>query len=49
VAAYVAEVKGGTFPAEEHSFHAPSLRLLQVVPPPPVADDDAAGVVGAPV
>jgi 3-methyl-2-oxobutanoate hydroxymethyltransferase len=49
IEAYVAEVKGGTFPAEEHSFHAPSLRLLQVVPPPPVADDDAAGVVGAPV
>jgi 3-methyl-2-oxobutanoate hydroxymethyltransferase len=49
IEAYVAEVKGGTFPAEEHSFHAPSLRLLQVVPQPPVADDDPAGVVGAPV
>ncbi len=49
IEAYVAEVKGGTFPAEEHSFHAPSLRLLQVVPPPPVGDDDSAGVVGAPV
>jgi 3-methyl-2-oxobutanoate hydroxymethyltransferase len=48
---YVAEVKQGTFPADEHSFHAPSLRLLQVVPPPPVAaaDEDHAGVVGAPV
>src|SRR5512136_2626734 len=49
VEAYVAEVKAGTFPAEEHSFHAPSLRLLQVVPPQAGADDDHAGVVGAPV
>jgi len=49
VASYVAEVKQGTFPAEEHSFHAPSLRLLQVVPPEPQGDDDHAGVVGAPV
>jgi 3-methyl-2-oxobutanoate hydroxymethyltransferase len=50
VEAYVAEVKAGTFPAEEHSFHAPALRLLQVVPQPPAAaDDDPAGVVGAPV
>jgi len=46
---YVAEVKAGTFPSEEHSFHAPSLRLLQVVPQQPSADDDHAGVVGAPV
>ncbi len=45
---YVAEVKAGTFPAEEHSFHAPSLRLLHVVPPAE-ADDDHPGVVGAPV
>ena len=49
IEAYVAEVKAGTFPAEEHSFHAPSLRLLQVVPQQPSADDDHAGVVGAPV
>jgi 3-methyl-2-oxobutanoate hydroxymethyltransferase len=49
VEAYVAEVKAGSFPAEEHSFHAPSLRLLQVVPPQPGADDDHAGVMGAPV
>jgi 3-methyl-2-oxobutanoate hydroxymethyltransferase len=49
VEAYVAEVKAGAFPAEEHSFHAPSLRLLQVVPQQPSADDDHAGVVGAPV
>ncbi len=49
VEAYVAEVKAGTFPAEEHSFHAPGLRLLQVVPQQATADDDPAGVVGAPV
>jgi 3-methyl-2-oxobutanoate hydroxymethyltransferase len=49
IQAYVSEVKAGTFPAEEHSFHAPSLRLLQVVPQQPSADDDHAGVVGAPV
>jgi hypothetical protein len=49
IEAYVAEVKAGTFPAEEHSFHAPSLRLLQVVPQQASADDDHAGVVGAPV
>ncbi len=49
VQAYVGEVKQGTFPAEEHSFHAPQLRLLQVVPPEPETDDDHPGVVGAPV
>jgi 3-methyl-2-oxobutanoate hydroxymethyltransferase len=51
VARYVAEVKQGSFPADEHSFHAPSLRLLQVVPPAaaPSGDEDHAGVVGAPV
>jgi 3-methyl-2-oxobutanoate hydroxymethyltransferase len=49
--AYVSEVKQGTFPAEEHSFHAPSLRLLQVVDAPSegAGDDDVPGVVGAPV
>jgi len=46
---YVAEVKHGTYPAEEHSFHAPSLRLLQVVAPPSEPDDEHTGVVGAPV
>jgi 3-methyl-2-oxobutanoate hydroxymethyltransferase len=49
--AYVSEVKQGTFPAEEHSFHAPSLRLLQVVDAHPegAGEDDVPGVVGAPV
>ena len=31
VGAYVDEVRQGAFPAEEHSFHSPPLRLLQVV------------------
>ena len=46
VAAYVEEVRGQTFPAEEHSFHAPGLRLLHAVEEE--ARDDAQ-VVGAPV
>jgi len=51
VGRYVAEVKQGSFPADEHSFHAPSLRLLQVVAPAAQepGDEDHAGVVGAPV
>jgi 3-methyl-2-oxobutanoate hydroxymethyltransferase len=48
VSGYVAEVRSGAFPAEEHSFHAPGLRLLSVVDP---GDDmaDGQGVVVAPV
>ena len=46
VSAYVQEVRGQTFPAEEHSFHAPSLRLLHAVEEEP---RDDAQVVGAPV
>ncbi len=48
VRAYVAEVRDGRFPAEEHSFHAQGLRLVSPVEP----DDDrdgGQGVVGAPV
>jgi 3-methyl-2-oxobutanoate hydroxymethyltransferase len=48
VQSYVAEVKQGAFPAEEHSFHAPSLRLLQVVESGH-APEDHPGVVVAPV
>ena len=45
--AYVAEVKQGSFPAEEHSFHSQSLRL---VPAATQGDrEDPAGVLGAPV
>ena len=51
VQAYVVEVKGGTFPAEEHSFHAQSLRLVPAAEPGGSEGDreDQAGVVGAPV
>jgi 3-methyl-2-oxobutanoate hydroxymethyltransferase len=46
--AYVGEVKAGTFPADEHSFHSASVRL---VPPPQEeeAEEPHGGVVGAPV
>jgi 3-methyl-2-oxobutanoate hydroxymethyltransferase len=48
VAAYVGEVKARTFPADEHSFHSSSVRLV------PVPEDDdreepQGGVMGAPV
>ncbi len=48
VQAYVAEVKRGAFPAEEHSFHAQNLRVVQAGG---AADkrEDPAGIVGAPV
>jgi 3-methyl-2-oxobutanoate hydroxymethyltransferase len=48
VAAYVGEVKARTFPADEHSFHSSSVRLVPV----PVDDDreePQGGVMGAPV
>ncbi len=48
VQAYVSEVKRGAFPAEEHSFHAQNLRLVQAGGPE-AARDDPAGVAGAPV
>jgi 3-methyl-2-oxobutanoate hydroxymethyltransferase len=48
VTAYVGEVKARTFPADEHSFHASSVRLV------PLPEDDdreepQGGVMGAPV
>jgi len=46
VSAYAAEVKQGSFPAEEHSFHSKTLRLVHA--PEEVRPDDAQ-VVGAPV
>jgi 3-methyl-2-oxobutanoate hydroxymethyltransferase len=48
VQAYVSEVKGGTFPAQEHSFQAQSLRLVPAAGPEGDREDQA-GVVGAPV
>jgi 3-methyl-2-oxobutanoate hydroxymethyltransferase len=46
VGAYVNDVRAGAFPAEEHSFHSATLRLLHAV-----EDErpDDAQVVGAPV
>jgi 3-methyl-2-oxobutanoate hydroxymethyltransferase len=46
VQGYVREVRDRSFPAEEHSFHAPSLRLLHAVEEEP---RDDAQVIGAPV
>jgi 3-methyl-2-oxobutanoate hydroxymethyltransferase len=46
VADYAGEVRQGSFPAEEHSFHAPSLRLLHAVEE---EQRDDAQVIGAPV
>jgi 3-methyl-2-oxobutanoate hydroxymethyltransferase len=47
VQGYVAEVHQSAFPRDEHSFHAPNLRLLHVVENEEPLDD--AQVVGAPV
>ncbi|HSQ64964.1 MAG TPA: 3-methyl-2-oxobutanoate hydroxymethyltransferase [Polyangiaceae bacterium] len=48
VGAYVGEVKGRQFPADEHSFHSSAVRLV-----PLPGDDDreepSGGVMGAPV
>ncbi len=46
VGAYVNEVHGATFPAEEHSFHSATLRLLHKVDE---EKGDDAQVIGAPV
>jgi 3-methyl-2-oxobutanoate hydroxymethyltransferase len=49
VASYVGEVKAQAFPADEHSFHSASVRL---VPAPVPADHDEepqGGVMGAPI
>jgi 3-methyl-2-oxobutanoate hydroxymethyltransferase len=47
VQGYVREVREQTFPADEHSFHAPQLRLLHAVDEE--APGDGAQVTGAPV
>jgi 3-methyl-2-oxobutanoate hydroxymethyltransferase len=47
VAAYVTEVRGGEFPAEEHTFHSAKLRLLQPVEESEQERDPL--VLGAPV
>jgi 3-methyl-2-oxobutanoate hydroxymethyltransferase len=48
VRGYVTEVREGAFPAEEHSFHSQTLRLVQPVPPEGAEREDLA-VQGAPV
>jgi 3-methyl-2-oxobutanoate hydroxymethyltransferase len=48
VQGYVAEVKRGSFPAEEHSFHAPTLKLLHVVEGEGDRNEGP-GIIGAPV
>jgi 3-methyl-2-oxobutanoate hydroxymethyltransferase len=48
VRGYVAEVHDGAFPAEEHSFHSQTLRLVQPVEPDSREREDLA-VQGAPV
>jgi 3-methyl-2-oxobutanoate hydroxymethyltransferase len=45
VGGYVSEVHQASFPAEEHSFHSATLRLVESVP----ENDADAHVVGAPV
>jgi 3-methyl-2-oxobutanoate hydroxymethyltransferase len=48
VGAYAAEVKAVAFPADEHSFHSASVRLVPV-PDEEDGREDLPGVMGAPV
>jgi 3-methyl-2-oxobutanoate hydroxymethyltransferase len=50
VSAYAAEVRGGAFPAEAHSFHSSAVRLVPAPPAEPDLDADAGpDAQGAPV
>ena len=49
VAAYVGEVKARTFPADEHSFHSSSVRLVPVPEETDHDEEPQGGVMGAPV
>jgi 3-methyl-2-oxobutanoate hydroxymethyltransferase len=49
VGRYVGEVRARTFPAEEHVFHAASVRLVPVAEDQDEGREDQPGVVGAPV
>jgi 3-methyl-2-oxobutanoate hydroxymethyltransferase len=49
VAAYVGEVKARTFPADEHSFHSSSVRLVPVAEEEDDREEPQGGVMGAPV
>jgi 3-methyl-2-oxobutanoate hydroxymethyltransferase len=48
VGAYAADVKARAFPADEHSFHSASVRLVPV-PDEEDGREDLPGVMGAPV
>jgi 3-methyl-2-oxobutanoate hydroxymethyltransferase len=48
VSAYVAEVKAGAFPDDEHAFHSSTVRLVEV-PPEGESPEEPPGVVGAPI
>ena len=48
VGQYAAEVRAGAFPAEEHTFHSASVRLVPV-PDEEDGREDQPGVMGAPV
>jgi 3-methyl-2-oxobutanoate hydroxymethyltransferase len=48
VGRYAADVKAGAFPAEEHTFHSSSVRLVPV-PDEDEGREDLPGVMGAPV
>jgi 3-methyl-2-oxobutanoate hydroxymethyltransferase len=49
VESYVGEVKACTFPADAHSFHSSSVRLVPVAPPEDDHEEHSGGVMGAPV
>jgi len=49
VAAYAAEVRSGTFPAEAHSFHSTALRLVPVATPEPAEAGELPDAIGAPI
>jgi 3-methyl-2-oxobutanoate hydroxymethyltransferase len=49
VGRYLADVKAGTFPAEEHVFHSSSVRLVPVSDEAEDEREDLPGVMGAPV
>jgi 3-methyl-2-oxobutanoate hydroxymethyltransferase len=49
VAAYTAEVKASAFPADAHSFHSSSVRLVPVAQEDERDEEPSGGVMGAPV
>jgi 3-methyl-2-oxobutanoate hydroxymethyltransferase len=49
VASYVGEVKGRAFPADEHSFHSSTVRLVPASQGDDEREEPSGGVMGAPV